>query len=96
MVYDDQRTAEQFPHPYLSNNGSSANSLILARIAARSAILNAIKALQECAPHGRDYQTAHPAAFAAARRQYEEQYAALAKVADAVYQEAILIQGQVP
>jgi hypothetical protein len=41
--------------PTLNHNGSSASDLIDPRIAAYDAVQDAIKALQQVAPHGRDY-----------------------------------------
>lgn len=41
--------------PTLNHNGSSASDLIDPRIAAYDAVQDAIKALQQVTPHGRDY-----------------------------------------
>jgi hypothetical protein len=41
--------------PTLNHNGSSASDLIDPRIAAYDALQDAIKALQQVTPHGRDY-----------------------------------------
>lgn len=50
--------------PIINNNGMTADQHIRLRIAARSAVMNAFKALSEIRPHGRDYQTASdPDAF---------------------------------
>jgi len=41
--------------PTINNNGSSVSDLIDPRLAAYDAVQDAIKALQQVTPHGRDY-----------------------------------------
>jgi len=94
MIYNDERTPEQFPYPYVNNNGNTARSLIDERLAAKNAVIAARKALLEMSPHGRNYQTAPAGAFEAARKRHDAQVDALTEIADALYREAEFLHGQ--
>jgi len=80
--------------PVVNLNGASKQSLIDCRCAAREALQNAMKALGECSPNGRDYQTAPKGEFEIARRVYTERFAALDKMANELEDEAIAISDQ--
>lgn len=69
-------------YPIININGATAESLGNARLAAWHAIKAAMKALSECAPHGRDYQTAPPGEYEIARARYGNHFAALDKLAN--------------
>jgi hypothetical protein len=75
-------TDRQPGYPIINNNGSTAESLGNDRIAAWRAVKEAMKALSECAPHGRDYHTEPGAEYAIARKRYAEHFAALDKLAN--------------
>jgi hypothetical protein len=96
MIYDEDRTAEQFKYPYINRNGASLDSLLEARKAAYLAVLGAERALRECAPHGRDYQGAPAGAYESALEQYEGRIGALVKLSHELRDEALFIQGQEP
>ena len=80
--------------PLVNLNGASRESLVCARVAARLAVKEAMQALSECAPNGRDYQTAKPGRYEAARKLYTERFAFLDKLANELEDEAIAIQAQ--
>jgi hypothetical protein len=80
--------------PVVNLNGEKAESLVNARIAAREAVQAAMKALGECSPNGRDYQTAPKGEFEIARKVYTERFAYLDKLANELEDEAIAIQNQ--
>ncbi len=76
-------------NPVVNLNGSSRDELIRARVAARDAILAAMQALQETAPHGRDYFD-HDT-WAADRAVYVQRFAALDAIANALLDEAVAV-----
>jgi hypothetical protein len=88
------RTPEQFTYPYVNNNGATRESLIDARKQARSALRDALIAIGDCAPHGRDYQTAPQGAYDTARQRYSEQVAALGKLCNELQDEAAFLYNE--
>lgn len=92
MIYDTDRTAEQFPFPYVNKNGASRESLLADRRAAYRAVHAAMKAFQECAPNGRDYQTAPRGAYELARARYNAHFSSLDKLANEIRDEAEFLQ----
>ncbi len=76
-------------NPVINLNGSSREALCRDRMVARNAILDAMKALQETAPHGRDYFD-HDT-WAADRAVYVQRFAALDAIANALMEEALAI-----
>ena len=66
--------------PVVNLNGATKESLVDARIDARAAIQAAMKALGECSPNGRDYQTAQKGEYEIARAKYTERFAFLDRV----------------
>ena len=96
MIYNEDRTPQQFAYPYINRNGASLDSLLQARKAAYLAVLDAERALRECAPHGRDYQGAPAGAYESALAQFETRLGALVKLAHDLREEALFIQGQEP
>jgi hypothetical protein len=75
-------TDRQPGYPIINNNGSTAESLGNDRIAAWRAVKEAMKALSECHPHGRDYQTAPRGEHSIALKRYSVHFAALDKLAN--------------
>ena len=67
--------------PTINRNGSSAESLTRKYGAARIAVMNALDALSEAAPHGRDYQL-NPGAYMVAAIEHERRYKALRDIRD--------------
>lgn len=66
--------------PIVNLNGSAGATLRDAYDAAVSAGSDALLALYDTAPNGRDYQTAPPGAFETARREHDRRIAALRDV----------------
>ena len=79
--------------PVANLNGASKQSLVDARLAAVEALQDAMRALGECSPNGRDYQTAPAGEYEIARARYIEQFAALDRIANQLQDEAFAIQG---
>jgi hypothetical protein len=82
------------PFPLVNLNGTSADALLADRRKVWNAIRDTMKALQECAPHGRDYQTAPRGAYEAARERYSAQFAVLDKLSNEIMDECKFIQDQ--
>lgn len=56
--------------PKVNINGTSADELLEQNKEALRALLEAFAAVQQCAPHGRDYQTVEPEQYRLARQQH--------------------------
>ena len=80
--------------PIVNMNGASAQSLIDVRLAAREAVQAAMKALSECQPNGRDYQTAPTGQYQIAREKYTTRFTFLDRLANELMDEAVAIQDQ--
>lgn len=81
--------------PVINNNGMTADEHIRLRIAARTAVMAAIKAIGELRPHGRDYQTAtDPLAYETDRLIHDERISQLDKLHNTLLDEALFIQEQ--
>ena len=94
MIYDDERTPEQFSYPYINLNGASRESLLKDRMKAKKAIGIAIDEVRKCWPHGRDYQTAPHGAFDAAHNKYTKYLNTLQSIENELRKEAMFIFGQ--
>jgi hypothetical protein len=80
--------------PIVNLNGATKQSLADVRITARAALQEAMKALSECAPNGRDYQTAPAGEYEIALATYRARFAVLDKMANELEDEAIAILDQ--
>lgn len=67
--------------PTVHMNGTSREALVEGYLAAHRAIVDAIKAMGECYPNGRDYYTQGPDALKIAMDEFDARRAALGKVA---------------
>jgi hypothetical protein len=65
--------------PQISINGTNPRNLVEDYSRARSALMEAVRALQEASPNGRDYQR-DPTEFEAARRQHADRIKRLESV----------------
>ena len=79
--------------PILNNNGSSAFDLIDQRRHAMDALLEAIDALKQCTPNGRDYP-GHYDRCIADRETHFDRLAALHALREELLDEALHIQQQ--
>ena len=79
--------------PTLNLNGSSADDLIQPRIAAYDALQDAIKALQQVTPHGRDYPGDIDRCTTDRNAHYDRQQALYA-IATEIVAEAVAIREQ--
>jgi hypothetical protein len=80
--------------PVVNINGTSRQELVDVRVEAIDAIRGAIKAISDCSPNGRDYQTAAKGEFEIARKKYVERFLFLNRLINELEEEAIAIQGQ--
>lgn len=80
--------------PTLNINGSSADDLIQPRIAAYDALRDAIKALQEVTPNGRDYPGDNDQCVVDRQAHYDR-LAAITAIATEIVAEAVLIKEQI-
>lgn len=80
--------------PVVNLNGSPAQSLIDARMAASDAVREAMRLLSECSPNGRDYQTAPMGEYEIARTTYIDRHSFLDRMVNELQDEAIAIQEQ--
>jgi hypothetical protein len=81
--------------PRINRNGTNPQELMNVRQFARQAIDNALKALLDCNPHGRDYQTeATNERYELARATYAERDRQLQAMYDELMQEMIAIDEQ--
>ena len=67
-------------YPQININGTHPDSLVDDYKEAYTALQNAIKALQKCMPHGRDYQI-NPAVYNDARQEHTDRIFAVSNVA---------------
>ena len=74
-------------YPVINLNGSTAESLGNDRLKAWHAVKDAMRAFQECSPHARDYQTAPKGQYEIALQRYQEQFASLDRLANALKDE---------
>ena len=79
--------------PILNNNGSSAFDLIDQRRHAMDALLEAIDALKQCTPNGRDYPGQYDRCIAD-RETHFDRLAALHALREELLDEALHIQQQ--
>jgi len=82
--------------PVVNNNGDSWETLNKDRREALNALDNARAALARMAPHGRNYQTAEPGAYTAAREAHFDLRALLLDVYNAVKAESVAVYEQRP
>jgi len=80
--------------PIVNLNGSTAQSLVDARVAACEALDNAMKAFAECRPNGRDYQTAGKGEYETAQRIYADRFRFMDQMRNELMDEAVAIQDQ--
>jgi hypothetical protein len=66
--------------PYVNLNGTAREALVDAYVNAAGAVVSALTALAETAPHPRDYQTAPAGRYELARAEHEARVNALASV----------------
>jgi hypothetical protein len=79
--------------PKLNINGSSADDLIEPRLKAVDHLMDAIEALSDAAPHGRDYPNSHTA-FLADREAHYTRLATIRRLREDIFAEAIAIKQQ--
>jgi hypothetical protein len=77
--------------PVIHNNGTAREDLVGGLCDARAAIHDAIKAVQQTAPNGRDYYPKGPEALERATKQHDKRIQTLADVATEVEKLADLI-----
>lgn len=68
--------------PQLNINGTSQTALIEQYESTAAAMVKAIDALRNAAPHGRDYQTLPAGAYMQAKKEHDARIAALQSVYD--------------
>lgn len=66
--------------PGINMNGDSASELYRLNCAAHEAVINAITAVQNAAPHGRNYQTMPQGSYQAAIEEHRQRLLALHKI----------------
>lgn len=79
--------------PLLNINGSSADDLINPRLAAMDHLMDAIEALSQAVPNGRDYP-GNSTACLADREEHYDRIKAIKALREAIYAEAIAIKEQ--
>mgnify|MGYP000137249800 CR=1 FL=1 len=80
--------------PTLNINGSSADDLINPRLQAMDHLMDAIEALSQAVPNGRDYP-GNTTACLADREEHYDRIRAIKAIREAIYAEAIAIKSQV-
>lgn len=80
--------------PTININGTSKESLFQNYLSALHAVEAARDALHDCAPHGRDYQTAAAGAYLEARKQHVLRLGKLESVISELMQILLSIQDQ--
>lgn len=80
--------------PQININGSSADDLINPRLQAMDHLMDAIEALSQAVPNGRDYP-GNTTACLADREEHYDRIRAIKAIREAVYAEAIAIKSQV-
>lgn len=79
--------------PQLNINGSSADDLIAPRLQAMDHLMDAIEALSQAVPNGRDYP-GNTTACLADREEHYDRIKAIKAIREAIYAEAIAIKEQ--
>ena len=79
--------------PQININGSSADDLINPRLQAMDHLMDAIEALSQAVPNGRDYLGNNTACIAD-REEHYDRIKAIKAIREAVYAEALAIKGQ--
>ena len=79
--------------PQLNINGSSADDLINPRLQAMDHLMDAIEALSQTVPNGRDY-LGNTTACLADREEHYDRIKAIKAIREAIYAEAIAIKEQ--
>ena len=80
--------------PQININGSSADDLINPRLQAMDHLMDAIEALSQAVPNGRDYP-GNTIACLADREEHYDRIKAIKAIREAIYAEAIAIKSQV-
>ena len=80
--------------PQININGSSADDLINPRLEAMDHLMDAIEALSQAVPNGRDYP-GNTTACLADREEHYDRIRAIKAIREAIYAEAIAIKSQV-
>lgn len=80
--------------PQININGSSADDLINPRLQAMDHLMDAIEALSQAVPNGRDYP-GNTTACLADREEHYDRIKAIKAIREAIYAEAIAIKSQV-
>ena len=79
--------------PQININGSSAKDLIEPRLAAMDCLMDAIEALSQAVPNGRDYP-GNAVACTADREEHYDRIKAIKAIREAIYAEALAIKAQ--
>ena len=79
--------------PLLNINGSSADDLINPRLQALDHLMDAIEAMSQAVPNGRDYP-GNATACTADREEHYDRIKAIKAIREAIYAEAIAIKEQ--
>lgn len=79
--------------PQININGSSADDLINPRLQAMDHLMDAIEALSQAVPNGRDYP-GNTTACLADREEHYDRIKAIKAIREAIYAEAIAIKEQ--
>lgn len=80
--------------PIVTLNGTSREQLIEARIMARVALAEAMRALGETTPNGRDY-ISNPTAYQKDKLIYQKRFEALLEIYNDLMDEAVELQNEV-
>ena len=80
--------------PRININGTSANDLINPRLQAMDHLMDAIEALSQAVPNGRDYP-GNATACTADREEHYDRIKAIKAIREAIYAEAIAIKEQI-
>ncbi len=78
--------------PQVNNNGTDVDELVGMAVNIRMDLLDVAMAMKRALPHGRDYQTGGD--YEADRAEAERRIAVVQDIAEAYYQDAILIKEQ--
>jgi hypothetical protein len=80
--------------PTVHLNGTSADDLIEGLVKARHALNEAMKALMDAAPNGRDYYVQTPSTFSVAQDQHDKRVRAVVAICDDLGEIAQAIDAQ--
>lgn len=80
--------------PQVNNNGTSKKELMNQLLAVAKAGREMQRALDDAAPHGRDYQTLPPMIFQLARTQHTRRAQSLARIMEEIEDIALQVQDQ--